>query len=127
MRSATGKAKAPVIRATEAFNNESISQQNGFGMKVITKPQAPATFSSGDALERLKMVDLTRLQKSIDQMNLLSQDGFGQISAIAELAVAALESSPDVLNAELLAHAFRSILQKANLCADLVGGEAAYC
>ena len=126
MKAESTKAKAPMDATIEALKVESIFLKNGFGMEVITKPQAPATVSSGDTLERLKMVDLTRLQKSIDQMNLLSQDGFGQISAIAELAVAALEASPGVLNAELLAHAFRSILQKANLCIDLVGSEAAY-
>lgn len=125
MRSATGKAKAPVIRATEAFNNESISQQNGFEMEVTTKPKSVAT-ATGQDLERLKMAELARLQTRITSMDALSQDGFGQISAVAELAIAALDSSPSVLNARLLMNAFQSILQRANISMELINSEAAH-
>lgn len=109
----------------EALKVESIFLKNGFEMEVTTKPKSVAT-ATGQDLERLKMAELARLQTRITSMDALSQDGFGQISAVAELAIAALDSSPSVLNARLLMNAFQSILQRANISMELINSEAAH-
>lgn len=72
--------------------------------------------------------DITRLQAAITDMDCLAQSGFSEISAIAKLALAALETPDSYTNLEIIAQALRAIWVKAddiencvNFAAEQVG------
>lgn len=69
-------------------------------------------------------VDPKRLQAAVIDMDCLSQDGFGEIAAIAKLALAALETPGGYSDLETIAQALNSIRSKADSISNCVNSQA---
>lgn len=70
--------------------------------------------------------DITRLKAAITDMDCLAQSGFSEISAIAKLALAALETPDGYTNLEIIAQALRAIWVKADdieNCVNFAAGQ----
>lgn len=68
--------------------------------------------------------DLRRLQTAVFDMDCLAQGGFSEISAIAKLALAALETPDGYRHPETIAHALRAIWGKADDTENHINGQA---
>jgi len=74
---------------------------------------------------RKEQSDIYKLQNCVEVMDSLSQEGFSEISAIATLALLAMESREINNNqSNILAHAFQLIRLRANDVRDLITSEA---
>lgn len=67
---------------------------------------------------------IENLRAKIENIDALSQEGFSQISAIAKLALAALEHPYGYLHHENIAKALQAIWNKAENVEDCIGREA---
>ncbi|WP_051516733.1 hypothetical protein [Herbaspirillum sp. RV1423] len=84
-------------------------------------PATPQANAKPDAAQRIM-----KLEKAVNFMDALSQEGFGQIAAIAKLAILSLETPEGYYPAhrETLAAAFTAICKIADDIADCINCEA---
>lgn len=68
--------------------------------------------------------DLRRLQAAITSMDACAQDAFSEISAIAKLAMMAMETPDGYRHPETIVSALRAIWGKADVAQDSINYEA---
>ncbi len=71
-----------------------------------------------------EITEIDRLRSTVHDMDFLSQEGFSEISAIAKLALMAMEHPDGYRHPEIIAHALRSISGKAEDIENCINSEA---
>lgn len=69
-------------------------------------------------------VDIKKLRSTVESMDCLAQDGFSEISNIAKLALAQLETPDGYRHPEMIARTLRSIWSKADDIENCINSEA---